>query len=308
MDHTRITVFGGSGFLGGYVVRQLAAQGMNVRVAARHPEDGASPEAPGGSVTLVYADVRHETGLSQALENAEAAVNAVGLYAERGDATFDAVHVQGALNVARQAARAGVVRLVHISGIGADPNSESRYVRARAKGESLVQEAFEGATLLRPSVLFGPEDAFFNTLARLARFSPVLPLFGNGATLLQPVFVGNVAEAVVKVLAEPTSRGNVYELGGPRVYSYKELIELLLKCLGRKRILVPVPYVLWELQAALLSVLPNPLLTRDQIVLIKRDNVVSKGALTLADLGIDPIAVETVLPTYLGRTCPPRSQ
>jgi uncharacterized protein YbjT (DUF2867 family) len=299
MDYTRVTVFGGSGFLGSYIVRHLAAHGTKVRVAARHRRDTAFPQPPDdGSITSVHADVRDEISVSQAVESAEAVVNAVGLYVERGSATFDAVHVQGALNVARQASRAGVARLLHISGIGADQNSESRYVRARAKGESLIREAFEGATILRPSVLFGREDAFLNTLARLARFSPVLPLFGNGATLLQPVFVGNVAEAVRNVLAEPTSRGKVYELGGPRVYSYKELIELLVKRLGRQRILVPVPYFLWELQAALLSVLPNPPLTHDQIVLMKQDNVVRKGALTLADLGIDPTAVETLLPTY----------
>jgi uncharacterized protein YbjT (DUF2867 family) len=302
-----VTVFGGSGFLGRHIVARLATHDIHVRVAVRHAIDSASGEtAGGGSITPVYADVRDETSVRQALENAEAAVNAVGLYVERADATFDAVHVRGALNVARQSARAGVARLVHISGIGADRNSQSLYVRARAKGESVVQESFKDATILRPSVLFGPEDAFFNALARLALFSPVLPLFGDGATLLQPVFVGDVAEAVVKVLGEPTSRGNVYELGGPRVYSYKELIELLLECLGRKRILVPVPYFLWELQAALLSVLPNPPLTRDQIVLIKRDNVVSKGALTLADLGIDPTAVETLLPTYVGQAHPHR--
>ena len=308
MDYTHVTVFGGSGFLGRHIARQLAAQGTRVRVAVRHPGENALPEPIGdGSITPIYADVRDETSVSQALKSAEAAVNAVGLYVERRDATFDAVHVQGALHVARQASRAGIAQLAHISGIGADPNSESRYVRARAKGESLVQEAFEGATILRPSVLFGPGDAFFNTLATLARFSPLLPLFGSGATLLQPVFVKDVADAVVKVLAEPTARGKVYELGGPRVYSYKELIELLLNCLGRKRILIPVPYFLWELQAALLSVLPNPPLTYDQIVLIKRDNVVTNGSLTLADLGIDPTAVETLLPTYLGQTWPPRT-
>lgn len=295
----RVTVFGGSGFLGRYIVRQLAAQGAKVRAAARHPEDAAFQGPLGeGLITPIYADVRDEISVSQAVESAEAVVNAVGLYVERGHATFDAVHAQGALNVARQASRAGVARLLHISGIGADPNSESRYVRARAQGESLIREAFEGATILRPSVLFGREDAFLNTLTRLARFSPVLPLFGNGATLLQPVFVGNVAEAVRNVLAEPTSRGKVYELGGPRVYSYKALMEILVKRLGRKRILVPVPYFLWELQAALLSVLPDPPLTYDQIVLMKRDNVISKGALTLGDLGIDPTAVETLLPAY----------
>ena len=299
MDYTKVTVFGGSGFLGSHIAKQLTGRATKVRVASRHPTDTAIPGPPGdGSITPVFADVRDEISVSEAVEGTEAVVNAVGLYVERGDATFAAVHVQGALNVARRASRAGVARLVHISGIGADPGSESRYVRARAVGESVVKEAFQGATILRPSVLFGPEDAFLNTLARLTRFSPVLPLFGNGATLLQPVFVGDVAAAVARALVEPTSRGKVYELGGPRVYCYKELIELVVKRLGRKRLLLSVPYFLWDLQAALMSVLPNPPLTHDQIVLMKRDNVVSKAALTLADLSIDATAVETLLSTH----------
>ena len=296
----RVTVFGGSGFLGSYIVRRLAGQGKHVCVAVRHPEDSAlRGPLGGGSITPLRVDVRDETSVLRALESAEAAINAVGLYLERGEATFDAVHVQGALNVARQASRAGVPRLIHISGIGVDSSSVSSYVRARAKGESAVQGAFEGATILRPSVLFGPGDSFFNALARLARLSPVLPLFGNGASRLQPVFAGDVADAIAAALAEPSSQGRVYEIGGPRVYSYRELVELLLECLGRKRILVPVPYFIWELQAALMSLLPHPPLTRDQIELIKRDNVVGRGASSLAELGIDPIAVEALLPTYV---------
>jgi uncharacterized protein YbjT (DUF2867 family) len=301
MASNPVSVFGGSGFLGRQIVRQLVAQGTSVRVAVRHPRDATFPEVSvsEGQIEPICADVRDEASVAQAVEGTEAVVNSVGLYVERGDETFEAVHVRGARNVARQAARAGVQRLVHISGIGADPNSESSYVRARAQGESLVRGAFDGATILRPSVLFGPGDAFFHSLTTITRLSPVLPLFGSGGTLLQPVFSGDVAEAVVRALANPASRGQVYELGGPRVYSYKALVEMLLAHLKRTRILVPVPFALWELQTAILGLLPNPPLTRDQVILMKRDNVVGKDALTLADLGIEPTAVETQLPTYI---------
>ncbi|MGH8509263.1 MAG: complex I NDUFA9 subunit family protein [Gammaproteobacteria bacterium] len=295
MTATSVTVFGGSGFLGQHIIKRLAAQGARVRVAVRHPQ----VLSDNGRIGAVYADVREERSVAQAIEGSDAVVNAVSLYVERGDATFEGVHVQGAVNVARAAAQARADRLIHISGIGADPSSESAYVRARAQGESKVREVFTAATILRPSVLFGPGDAFFTTLASITRLSPVVPLFGNGEVLLQPVFVGDVAEAVVKALSEPAARGLVYELGGPRIYSYRALVELLLRHQQRKRLLVPVPYFVWRVQAALLGVMPNPPLTYDQVVLMKRDNVVSAEASTFADLGINPTAAETQLPLYI---------
>ena len=299
----RVTVFGGSGFLGRQIVRRLADEGAAVRVAVRHPERAAFLTGTGaaGEITAVYADVWDEASVGPAVDGAEAVVNTVGHYVERGRASFAAIHGQGAMQVARAAAQAGVRRLVHISGIGADPASASPYVRARGIGERLVREAFPEATILRPSVLFGPEDAFLNRLAGLARVMPALPLFGSGATKLQPVYVRDVAEAVARALATPAAQGQVYELGGPRIYTYKELVRLVLAQIGRKRLLVPIPFVVWELLAALVAPLPHRPVSRDQVILMKRDNVVAANALTFAELGITPTPLEEVLPTYLGR-------
>ena len=301
--HSPITVFGGTGFLGRRIVRRLADGGADVRVAVRHPEQASFLARAGkaGQITTVYADVWTEASVGPAVNGAEAVVNTVGHYVERGKATFEAIHGRGAMHVARASAMAGVRRLVHISGIGADPGSESPYVRARAVGERLVREAFPGATILRPSVMFGPEDEFFNQLAALARVMPVLPLFGSGAVKLQPVYVDDVAEAVAKALVTEDAQGRIYELGGPRAYTYKALLQLLLKQLGRKRPLMPFPYFAWELLAALMAPLPNRPISRDQIILMKRDNVVGSQALGFSDLGIVPRPVEDVLPSYLPR-------
>lgn len=301
MASKRVTVFGGSGFLGRQIIKVLAAEGNDVRVAVRHPERASALEGLGrdGKIELARADVWDESTVAPAVTGADAVINTVGHYVEKGPATFDVIHGQGALHVARQARQAGAERLIHISGLGADPGSDSPYVRARGIGEHLVREAFEGVTILRPSVIFGAEDSFFNTLAGLARGSPVLPLFGSGRTRLQPVFVGDVAEACARVLADPATKGRIYELGGPRVYAYRALLELVLERVGRRRLLLPVPFFLWDTLAALMAVLPNPPLTRDQVKLMRRDNVVEATALTLQDLGIAPTSVEQVLPSYI---------
>ncbi len=301
MASKRVTVFGGSGFLGRQIVKCLAAEGTNVRVAVRHPERASLLKgfARDSQIELVRANVWDESTVARAVKNSTWVINTVGHYMEKSGATFDAIHGQGAHNVARQAGNAGVERLIHISGVGADPASDSPYVRARGIGEELVKGAFEGVTILRPSVIFGPDDSFFITLAGLARQMPVLPLFGTGRTKLQPVFVGNVAEACVRVLADPSTQGKLYELGGPRIYTYKTLMNLVLEHVGKRRALVPVPFFVWDTLAALLSVLANPPLTRDQVKLMKSDNVVGETALTLEDLGIDPTPVEEVLPTYI---------
>lgn len=297
----RVTVFGGSGFLGRQIVKHLAAEGTKIRVGVRHPEQATFLERFGrdGQIELLRADVWNESTVARAVRQSASVINTVGHYVEKGRATFDVVHGQGALHVARQARQAGVERLIHISGLGADPASDSPYVRARGVGEVLVKKAFDGATILRPCVIFGREDSFFNTLAGLARRSPVLPLFGRGRTNLQPVFVENVAEACVRVLADPATSGKVYELGGPGVYTYEALLRLVLKQVERGRILVPVPFVVWDALAALLAFLPNPPLTRDQVKLMKRDNVVDGKQLTLKDLGIATVSVEEILPTYI---------
>ncbi len=301
MSYSQVTVFGGSGFLGRQIVKRLASDGAAVRVAVRHPE-GASfltKLSSAGPITTVHADVWDEATVGPAVAGSDAVVNTVGHYVERSGATFEAIHGQGALHVARASARAGVRRLVHLSGIGADPGSESTYVRARARGEHLVREAFPRATILRPSVMFGPEDAFFNSLAALTRLMPILPLFGPGTVRLQPVYVGDVAEAVARALTTEAAQGKIYELGGPNAYTYKALLQLLLRQLGRRRLLMPVPYFVWELLAAALAPLPKRPISRDQVVLMKRDNVVGPKALSFAELGFEPRAVEEILPTYL---------
>jgi NADH dehydrogenase len=300
MTYSSVTVFGGSGFLGSKIVERLVDGGAVVRVAARHPEAAARLGKAGttGQIVPTYADVWDERSVAPAVKGADAVINTVGHYVEHGKSTFEAIHGQGAMHVARASANAGVQRLVHISGLGADPASASPYVRARATGERLVREAFPGATILRPSVVFGPKDAFINRLAALARLMPVLPLFGRGDVKLQPVYVGDVAEAAAKALATPVSQGKTYELGGPRAYPYKELLRLVLAATGRKRLLIPVPYLVWDILALLMSPLPRAPISRDQVTLMKCHNVVAADALTLVDLGIAPTSVETVLPGY----------
>jgi NADH dehydrogenase len=295
----RVTVFGGSGFLGRQIVRRLAGDGALVRIAVRRPERAAllTESSSAGQITAVHADVWDEATIAPALAGADAAVNTVGHYVEHGDASFEAVHGQGARHVAKAAAAAGLRRLVHVSGIGADPASESPYVRARAAGEGLVREAFPAATILRPGVMFGPDDTFLNRLAGLARILPALPLFGSGEVRLQPVYVNDVAAAVAEALAAPAAAGRLYELGGPKVYSYRALVQLVLEQTGRRRLLLPVPYAAWNALAAL----PRRPISRDQVKLMQRDNVVSPGALTFADLGITPTALEAIAPTYLRR-------
>jgi uncharacterized protein YbjT (DUF2867 family) len=251
-----------------------------------------------GQITAIRADVWEEATVAPALAGAEAVVNTVGHYVERGDASFEAIHGEGARHVAEAAAAAGLRRLVHISGIGADPASDSPYVRARAIGERLVREAFPAATILRPSVMFGPND-FLGRLAGLAQVLPAIPLFGAGDVRLQPVYVRDVAAAVAKALAMPETEGKLYELGGPRIYPYKALVQLVLDHTGRKRLLLPVPYLVWSALAAVMAPLPSRPISPDQIKLMQKDNVVSGDALTFADLDITPTALEAIAHTYL---------
>ncbi len=295
-----VTVFGGSGFLGGEIVKRLIAEEITVRVAVRHPDNVAIDERSGqiGEVQAIYADVRDETSVALAMDGSDAAVNAVGLYVEKGVERFEEVHELGALNVAHQSATLGIKRLVHISGVGAVMHSKSNYVRARAKGELLVMDVFSRATILRPSVLFGPKDQFVNTLAQIASRTPVLPLFGRGHTKLQPVYVGDVAEATLRALKHSSASGKIYELGGPRIYSYRALIELVLERTNRRRLLLPLPFPVWDVLTMLATILPSPPLTRAQVTLMKHDNVVAKAALSLEDLGIKATALEEILPKY----------
>ncbi|HEY0282037.1 MAG TPA: complex I NDUFA9 subunit family protein, partial [Rhizomicrobium sp.] len=255
---------------------------------------------------LFKGNVRDEDSVTRALQGADAAVNLTGVLYIRGAQSFDALHADAARRIARLVREAGIKTLVHISAIGADPDAVSHYARSKGAGEKNLREEFPEATILRPSLVFGPEDQFFNKFAWLARLSPVLPLIGGGRTKFQPVFVGDVAAAILRALSDPATRGKTYELGGPAVYTFKELLQLILRQTGRKRLLVPLPFFLASIKAFFLQ-LPSlflpaaPLLTLDQVRLLKTDNVVHEGALPLADLGIVPSAVEAIVPSYLWR-------
>lgn len=289
----RVTVFGGTGYLGRRVVHRLVKAGHHVRVAVRHPQPGLFQDL-GDAVQQTQADVTDANSITGAMQGADGVVNTVGLYLETGVTSFPAVHVAGAREVALQSARTEA-QLVHVSGIGADPGSKSRYVAARAAGEQGVRDAAPNAVILRPSVLFGPDDAFLSSLLNLVRFLLVVPLFGTGATRLQPVYVEDVAEAIVRVLGDVSSQGRTYELGGPRIYTYRELLEAVIKHLNRRRLFLPVPLLIWKTIAVGCALLPNPPLTRDQIILMQDDNVVSTDHGTFRDLGINPQALEDSL-------------
>jgi NADH dehydrogenase len=295
-----VTVFGGTGFLGRWVVRHLLDHGFSVRVTSRHPERAPSRLAPDRSgAEAVGADVHDEASVAAALGGAFGAVNAVSLYVERGDhETFHTVHVEAATRVARLAREAGVEHLVHVSGIGADPASSSDYIRARGEGEIAVRDAFPGATLVRPSVMFGPDDHFLTTLARLLRILPVYPLFGRGRTRLQPVHVEDVAEAIARIVAGAAGADHpCYELGGPRTYTYVELLHSVADRIGTRARLFPLPFSLWEALAFLSEFVPSAPLTRDQIALMRRDNVASGDLPGLRNLHVAPTALEDVVHT-----------
>jgi NADH dehydrogenase len=254
-----------------------------------------------GQVEPVNATIDDEVVLPAFLAGSGALVNCVGILRESGSQTFERVHHTGPAVLARIARDAGVGRFVHISAIGAEPRSASAYARTKAAGEAAVRDAFPTVTILRPSVVFGPEDQFFNRFAAMAMIMPALPLIGGGETRFQPVYVGDVADAVIRCLEDPATAGRTYELGGPKIYTFRELLELLLQEIRRKRWFIDLPFGVAGLQARLMSILPNPPLTPDQVELLKRDNVVSPGALTLSSLGIAPTPVEVILPAYLDR-------
>jgi uncharacterized protein YbjT (DUF2867 family) len=299
------TVFGGSGFIGRYVVKRLAQRGYVVRVAVRDPEAALflKPMGAVGQVVPLYASVTNEPTVHRAVEGSDLVVNLVGILAEYGAATFQAIHADGAGRVARLAAAGGAQRFVHVSAIGADPASPSRYATTKAAGEQAVRQAFPGASIVRPSIVFGPEDAFFNRFGAIARMLPVMPVIA-GDTRMQPVYVGDVADAVLAALERQDAAGAVYELGGPRVWTFREILAYVLKETGRHHPLVSLPMGLVRLQAALLELLPWKPLTRDQLLMLARDNVVASGMPGLPDLGIVPTPVELVVPTYLRRFRP----
>ena len=325
MERHVITVFGGSGFIGRHLVRRLAAGGAIIRVAVRDVESASflKPMGNPGQIVPFGSDVTDPGLVAVAVDGAETVINLVGILSEWGRRTFQRLHVDGPANVAAAARAAGVGRLLHMSALGADKASASAYARTKALGEDAVRSAFPEATIFRPSVVFGPEDRFFNTFAEMARFSPFLPVFGapplprlgpgarldvfgRGGPHFQPIYVADVAEAFVRAGQDSSTRGRTYELGGPHVYSFKEIMELVSAETRRPRLMAPVPFWLAGIMAWFLEKWPQPMLTRDQVELLKRDNVVGAGALTLKDMGIEPAPAEAILPTYLARYRPPR--
>jgi uncharacterized protein YbjT (DUF2867 family) len=305
-SETLITVYGGSGFLGRHVVRALARRDYRIRVAVRRPElaNFLQPLGRVGQIHAVQANIRNAASVDLAARDADILINLVGILFERGRQRFDAVHAAGAEQVAL-AAHAHGAKLVHVSAIGADEHSPSAYARTKAKAEQLVLAAQPDAVIMRPSILFGPEDDFFNRFAAMARLSPALPLIGGGATKFQPVFVGDVAAAIAEAAAGNAHGGTVYELGGPEVRTFKELMQFVLATIERKRLLLPLPFFAAKLQATLLQFMPKPLLTPDQVELLRVDNIVSQAAQaerrTLQGLAIEPEPIEAIVPSYLWR-------
>jgi len=298
-----ITVFGGTGFIGRHLIRRLAARGARLQVISRNPARGRHLQPMGnvGQIVIRPADLSSEAALAATLESSWAVINLIGILYEKRRRTFDEVHARLPGRLARAAASVGAQRFLQMSALGADPESPSRYARSKAAGEAAVREAFAGATVFRPSVVVGPEDGFFNRFAEMARFSPVLPLIGGGRTRFQLVWVGDVADAFVAALEREDTSGRTYELGGPEIYTFEQTMRYMLRVIDRKRWLIDLPFGIARLQARFLEWLPVPPLTRDQIELLRRDNVVAEGALTLADLDLTPTPIEIVVPDYLSR-------
>ncbi|MBD8892442.1 complex I NDUFA9 subunit family protein [Roseibium litorale] len=302
-----VTVFGGSGFVGRHVVQALARRGYRIRVAVRRPDLAThlQPLGAPGQIMPVQANLRHRWSVDRAVAGADAVVNAVGILAPSGKNSFDAVQAFGPRAIAEAARAAGLSAITHISAIGANAESPSAYARSKAKGEAAVLETLPDSVILRPSIVFGPEDDFFNRFASMARIMPVLPLIGGGHTLFQPVYVCDVAEAVAKAVDGQLAAGTVYELGGAQTVSFRECLELILEVTHRKRILAPLPFEVAGVLAKILQVLPGAPLTTDQVALLKSDNVVSAEAKaaghTLEGIGIKPVTLAAILPSYLDR-------
>ncbi len=307
MTSKLITIFGGSGFVGRHLVRALAKRGHRIRVAVRRP-DLAGHLQPLGTVSQIQpiqANLRYPQSVANAVQGADAVVNLVGILAEQGRQTFSQVQGEGAKAVAQACQNAGITNFVQMSALGADENSSSIYAQTKAYGEQAAKQYVPNATIIRPSIVFGPEDNFFNQFASLARFLPVLPLIGGGETKFQPVFVGDVADLIARVIDGEAAPAKTYELGGSDIMSFKQILEYILDVTGRKRLLLPLPFPIAMAQAAIMEWLPGQMLTRDQVRLLQSDNIVSEAAVqqgrTLEGAGITPSSVSAIVPTYLYR-------
>lgn len=304
--HGLVTVFGGTGFVGRQVVRALAKRGARVRVAVRQPGRGYRLRMLGdvGQIEIVQANIRDPASTARALDGATAAVNLVAVLFESGRQSFRALHVDGAASLAAAAKLAGVSRFVQVSAIGANPKSPSRYGRTKAAGEAAVRAVYPDAVIIRPSIIFGSDDAFFNRFAQMATISPFLPLIGGGKTLFQPVYVADVAAGIAQAVKDPDCAGQIYELGGPGTYSFRELLALMLAETGQKRLLLPIPFSVADLIGRfgdLQALLMPPILTSDQVASLRSNNVANPAMPGLAALGIAPTALEPIIPTYLYR-------
>ena len=302
-----VTVIGGSGFIGRHIVRSLAKRGYRIRVACRRPDLAGHvvPLGVPGQIVPVQANIRYPASVAAVCDGAFAVINLTGVLYSSGAQSFDAVHVFGASAVAKAAKTAKAQMFIHLSAIGADVNSASAYARSKAEGEKAANLAFSGATIIRPSIVFGPEDNFFNQFAKMARFSPALPLIGGGVTKFQPVFVGDVAEAVATLIDRGMADGKTYELGGPEVMSFKQILKYILATTQRRRLLLAIPFAVAKLMGAVAGLMPKPALTMDQVESLKTDNLVNaiatKEGRTLEGLGITARTVEAIVPSYLYR-------
>ncbi len=298
----RVTIFGGSGFVGRHLVRALAKTGVKIRVAVRRPNEALFLKTAGrvGQVEIVQANIRDEQSCKRVLANSDAVVNAVGILYETGSQKFVSVQAAGAARIAQLAKKAGVKTFVHISALGADADSSSLYARSKAAGEAAVRQAIPKAIILRPSLVIGPEDDFFNRFAAMAMLVPALPLIGGGMTRYQPVTVFDLADCIVAALSQGPSKAGTYDIGGGQIYSFKDLMSVLLAEIGRHRLLIPIPFFAARIIGAIAQFMPKPLLTLDQVRLLEKDNVV-EGEDGLKVFGIAPQPIEAVLPPYLGR-------
>ena len=307
MKTPMVAVFGGSGFLGRYVVRALAKAGYRIRVGVRRPNLGnyLVPLGQVGQILVTKANITNAEQVQSVISGADAVVNLVGILRQSGRQRFAKAHRDAPAELAKAAMNAGASAFVHVSALGVSQNSPSLYARTKAEGELRVREAFPAATIFRPSLLFGPEDSFFNRFGDMTRYSPFLPLIGGGKTKFQPVYVGDAAAAIEKAVVDPAdARGRTYELAGATVYSFKELMEYILRETHRKRALLPVPFGFASFGASIANLTPWPPITPDQVKLLKSDNVMTKGALGLGDLGIEPDSIEAIVPSYIWRFRP----
>ena len=302
-----VTVFGGSGFIGTQVVRALARRGWRVRVAARNAKSAPMLHMAGdvGQVQVVRCDITDKAAVAEAVRGADAVINLVGILFETGGRKFQTLHVEGAVNVAEAARAAGAKRLTHISALGADADGKADYARTKGEAEVAVRAAFPGAVIVRPSIVFGSGDQFLNRFAAMATWSPVLPLIGGGQTKFQPVYVADAAEAIARATVAPEAQGETYELGGPSVWTFEDILKFILRETNRRNILLPLPFPVVRLIGSLAQIPAmiglRPALTKDQVVLLETDNVVTPGAKGLADLGVEPSGLEAIAPAYLWR-------